>query len=260
MTGSPGTPPHLLSHWEEVAHRVRKSSRVALFLDFDGTLAPIAPRPDQVRFAPSTRRLLGRLANLSRVRVTVISGRRRDELLRYIAVHKVRCVGLYGWERGRRSAIPRPAGIALRRVRAILRENLSVFPGIWVEDKTNGLSVHVLAAKPGMDKPARRRISFLLRPFRKLLHVRENLRDIDIVPLCVPDKGAALRRCMEASEFRGALPVYFGDDYSDEPAFAAARRGVSVLVGEQRPTRARFRLRDPDEVAEALLRLEAALE
>src|SRR3984957_4355454 len=250
MTGSPSALPHLLSHWEEVAHRVRESSRVALFLDFDGTLAPIAPRPDQVRFAPSTRRLLGRLANLSRVRVTVISGRRRDELVRYIAVHKVHCVGLYGWERGRRSTIPRSAGITLRRVRAILRENLSVFPGIWVEDKTNSLSVHVLAAKPGMDKPARRRISFLLRPFRKPLRVPENLRAIEIMPLCVPDKGAIFRRWMENWRFRPTLLVYFGDDYSDEPAFAAARRGVSVLVGKRRPTRARFRLSDPDEVAE----------
>jgi trehalose-6-phosphatase len=62
-----------------------------------------------------------------------------------------------------------------------------------------------------------------------------------------------------AGKFRHALPIYFGDDYSDEPAFAAARHGLSVLVGNRRRTLARFRLRGPDEVADALTRLEASL-
>ena len=63
-----------------------------------------------------------------------------------------------------------------------------------------------------------------------------------------------------AGEFRQALPLYFGDDYSDEPAFAAARRGVPVIVGNRSPTRARFRLRGPAEVADALFHLEEAIE
>jgi trehalose 6-phosphate phosphatase len=259
MTGSSRTLPNLLVHWDAVASRFRDSARVALFLDFDGTLAPIVPRPDQVRLAPATRRLLGRLASHSRVLVTVISGRRRAELLHYIAVGKVRYLGLYGWERNRRSAIPRPAQIALRHARAVLRENLSAFPGVWIEDKSSSLSIHVAAARPGVAANARRSVGLLLRPFRKHLRVLENIRDLEIAPLCVPDKGAAVRQCLATREFRHALPVYFGDDYSDEPAFAAARQGVSVLVGNRRPTHARFGLRDPGEVADALTRLEASL-
>jgi trehalose 6-phosphate phosphatase len=258
VTRSPGALPNLLTHWDAVASRLRDSARVALFLDFDGTLVPIAPRPDQVHLAASTRRLLERLASRSRVLVTVISGRRRDELLRYIAAGNVHYLGLYGWERGRRSAIPRPARLALRRARALLSENLSTFPGVWLEDKSSSLSVHVAAARPAIAKSARRRVAILLRPFRKHLRLLENVRDLEITPLCVPDKGAALLQCL-SGQFRYALPVYFGDDYSDEPAFAAARQGVSVLVGSRRPTQARFGLRSPAEVADALLRLEATL-
>lgn len=258
MTRSPRALPNLLAHWDAVASQLRNSARVALFLDFDGTLVPIAPRPDQVRLAPSTRRLLERLAKRSRLLVTVISGRRRHELLRYVAAGNVRYLGLYGWERGNRSAVPRPARIAVRRARAILCENLSAFPGVWIEDKSSSLSIHLLAARPAVAASARRCVSVLLRPFRKHLRVLQNVRDLEITPLCVPDKGAALRQSL-AGEFRHALPVYFGDDYSDEPAFAAARQGVSVLVGNFRPTHARFGLRDPGEVADALIRLEATL-
>jgi len=258
MTRSPRALPNLLAHWDAVASRLRDSARIALFLDFDGTLVPIAPRPDQVRLAPSTRRLLERLASRSRLLVTVISGRRRDELLRYVAVGNVSYLGLYGWERGNRAVIPRPARFALRRARAVLCENLSAFPGVWLEDKSSSLSIHVSAARPAVAASARRRVSILLRPFRRHLRVLENVRDLEIAPLCVPDKGAALRQSL-AGDFRHALPVYFGDDYSDEPAFAAARQGLSVLVGNRRPTHARFGLRDPAEVADALTRLEAAL-
>jgi trehalose 6-phosphate phosphatase len=258
MTRSPRALPNLLAHWDAVASRLRESARVALFLDFDGTLVPIAPRPDQVRLAAFTRRLLERLASRSRVLVTVISGRRRDELLHYVAARNVRYLGLYGWERGRRSAIPHPARLALLSARAVLCENLAAFPGVWLENKGSTLSVHVADARPGVEGMARRGVALLLRPFREHLRVLENLRDLEIAPLCVPDKGTALRQSL-AGKFRDALPVYFGDDFSDEPAFAAARGGVSVLVGARRPTHAQFRLRNPDEVADALTRLEAAL-
>ena len=250
--------PNLLSHWDSVAPRLRESDRVALFLDFDGTLVPIAPRPDQVRLDPATRRLLGRLASRPRVRVTVISGRRRHELLEHIGVRNVRYLGLYGWERDRRSVLSRRAQLALGRAHDILRDNLSAFPGVWVEDKASSLSVHFSAARPIVKQRARGRVPLLLRPLRNQLRLQANVRDLEVLPFCVPDKGVTLRQSL-AGEFRHALPLYFGDDYSDEPAFAAARKGVSVIVGNRSPTRARFRVRGPEEVADALSRLEQAI-
>jgi trehalose-6-phosphatase len=54
---------------------------------------------------------------------------------------------------------------------------------------------------------------------------------------------------------RGALPIYFGDDLSDEPAFAAAGEGVPILVGKRRATHARFFLRGPAEVTATLCKM-----
>src|ERR1700693_3295517 len=120
--------PSLVADWDRVAAQIRSSSRVAVFLDFDGTLVNIAPRPDQVNLESSTRRVLRRLARHPRVTLVVISGRRRADLLRYIGLRGIRYFGLYGWERSRHSRLPASAVIALRRARMQLSIHLSSIP------------------------------------------------------------------------------------------------------------------------------------
>ena len=77
---------------------------------------------------------------------------------------------------------------------------------------------------------------------------------LEVVPLEVRGKGAAVRRILRQRALRGALPVYVGDDLSDEPAFRAVRKGVSVRVGFGRGTSAQYALRNPASVL-AFLRL-----
>ena len=66
----------------------------------------------------------------------------------------------------------------------------------------------------------------------------------------------AVRKFLNQPDMRGALPIYFGDDFSDEPAFVAAESGISVLVGKRRATQAQYCVRGPVEVTEALSRME----
>jgi trehalose 6-phosphate phosphatase len=87
-----------------------------------------------------------------------------------------------------------------------------------------------------------------------------NLRDIEVAPLAIGDKGLAVRKILGQPAMRGALPIYFGDDFSDEPAFVAARKGIPILVGKRRATRAKFALRGPAEVAAALSRIEKTVQ
>jgi trehalose 6-phosphate phosphatase len=259
MTVSRRAIPHLFEHWDLGAARNRASRRVVVFLDFDGTLVPIARRPDGVRLAPRTRRILLRLLKNPRVSLAVISGRRRMELQRYIGMRKIHCLGLYGWERSAPLPLPRPALKALRLARIALKEHLSDYPKIWIENKILSLSVHLLAASRDDEREVRRQVRSWLRPFRQDLRCFENLRDVDILPRSVAGKGDAVLQVLATPRLRRALPMYFGDDFSDEPAFAAVRGGISVLVGEPRLTNAKFLLHDPAEVAVALSKLEAAL-
>ncbi|HEY2646448.1 MAG TPA: hypothetical protein VGI34_05720, partial [Candidatus Acidoferrales bacterium] len=85
------------------------------------------------------------------------------------------------------------------------------------------------------------------------------LRDVEVAPLSIGDKGVAVRKVLSEPAARGALPIYFGDDLSDEPAFEATRKGISILVGKRRTTRARFCVRGPAEVAAALSKMEEAI-
>jgi trehalose 6-phosphate phosphatase len=230
-----------------------------VFLDFDGTLVNIAPRPDQVRLAPATRRVLRRLARHPRVTLVVISGRRRAELMRHIGLPGIRYFGLYGWERSGHSPFPSSTLTALRIAREQLSIHLSSIPGLWIEDKHFSLSVHFLDVSPAAQPRARRKLRSLLLPFQKTLRVIENLRDAEIVPRHVSGKGVAVQQFLDKPTRFPVLPFYFGDDLSDEPAFEALGKGISIRVGAARLTRARYSLRGPAAVAAVLCKLEEAL-
>ena len=248
--------PHLFAHWETIARRIRKANRLALLLDFDGTLVRIAPRPDGVRVEQWTHEVLRKLASHPAVTLAVISGRQRDELQHFIGIRKLRYLGLYGWERDGKQSLSFPDRVALARALVELQSDLPSFPGVWIEPKRNSFCVHLLAASPDTRRHVARQVEKRIAPLRDTLRVMTNLRDLEVAPLSIGDKGVAVRRFLGEPAMRGALPVYFGDDLSDEPAFGALRGGVSVLVGRRRMTRAQFSLRGPAEVATALSRME----
>jgi trehalose 6-phosphate phosphatase len=251
--------PHLFSRWDEVIERIRKSSRLLLCLDFDGTLVRIAPKPNKVRVLVRTVRLLRRLGRHAKVSVILVSGRKRNDMLNYVSLPQVQCQGLYGWECNGDLSLSEAEEMDLLRARLALGRKLPRFPGAWVEPKESSLSVHVRSVKPELVPLVRQTVRSLVQPLRRSLHVFENLRDIEILPWSVKDKGAAVRSYLARPEHRNDLPFYFGDDFSDEPAFRAMRKGISVLVGKARPTNAQFRLRGPAEVTMALARIEEAI-
>jgi trehalose 6-phosphate phosphatase len=189
----------------------------------------------------------------------VISGRRRAELLRYIGVPGIRYFGLYGWERSGHPSLPRSTLTALRIAREQLSIHLSSIPGLWVEEKHFSFSVHFLDVPKAAQPHARRKLRSLLSPYQKTLSVIENLRDAEIVPRHIAGKGAAVQQFLDKPARSPVLAFYFGDDLSDESAFKAVGKGISVRVGAARPTRARYSLRDPEAVTAVLTKLEAAL-
>ena len=109
--------PHLFQCWTQVHNRFKSSPAIALFLDFDGTLAPLQPRPEDVWLDDATRRTLSRLARSPRFRVWIVTGRRRTDVRARIRVPGIRYLGLHGWEAPRSRAPLRPeAGAKPSRV------------------------------------------------------------------------------------------------------------------------------------------------
>ncbi|HYA96649.1 MAG TPA: trehalose-phosphatase [Methylomirabilota bacterium] len=256
-----GAPPLALrAHWKDVVEGVRASSRVAFFLDLDGTLAPLTPRPEQARVPAETKEVLRRLAAHRKATVTVISGRRRAVLERLVRVPDVQCWGLYGAETRGDFSLRAAERRALGRAREELVKRIPRSTGIWIEDKRASLSVHLRGVREPLRLPVRRAVRMLAHVLRRDLRLIENLHDAELVPRRVGGKGEAVRRYL-ARRKRGSklLAVYCGDDYSDEPAFAAVAGGVAILVGPERRTRARFRLPSPRELTQALRDFEEIL-
>lgn len=251
--------PHLFAHWERIARRIRRSERVVIFLDFDGTLVRVAPLPGKVRLEEEMREILRSLAARRKASLVVISGRQRAELQHYVGVRNVKYMGLYGWENNGNKKVRFPVRLALARTLVDLLKDLPSYPGVWIEPKVNSFSIHLKGARGETRRQIRRAVSKRLRPLRETLRVMTNLRDVEVAPVLIGDKGVAVRKLLERPALRGALPIYFGDDLSDEPAFASVRRGISILVGKRRATSARFCLRGPAEVATALSRMEEAI-
>jgi trehalose-phosphatase len=256
MTSGSRTIPHLFGQWDNIARRIRAKKRVAILLDFDGTLVRIAPMPDAVRLEQETRDVIEKLSGNRKVTLAIISGRQRAELLHYIGIQKMKYMGLYGWESNGRKKVPFPIREVLARTLVDLLAELPSYPGVWIEPKRNSFSVHLLGASAETQRQIRLSVKKHVKPVSDTLQAMENLRDIEVAPVALGDKGIAVRKFLGEPAMRGALPVYFGDDFSDEPAFVAARKGISILVGKRRATRAKFSLRGPAEVTAALSRME----
>jgi trehalose 6-phosphate phosphatase len=147
----------------------------------------------------------------------------------------------------------------LLRAHVSLAETLRTFPKLWIEAKGVSLSIHLRDVPRAMLRRARLAVRRVLVPFNRTLHLFENLIDIEVVPRSIKDKGAAVSAMLNSPAMCGDFTLFFGDDISDESAFAALRNGVSVLVGKPRATNAQYHLRGPAEVTAALSRLEEAL-
>ena len=193
-------------------------------LDFDGTLAPIVPDPEQARAHPGVRPVLERLAPLVG-RVAVITGRPAEVAVDYGGLHDVTgltVLGHYGLERwtdGQVSAPPHSEAVeTVRRRLPALLENLGAAPGTAVEDKGRSVAVHVRrAADPAaalavVDGPLRElaaEVGLVVEPGRMVLELRPP----------GADKGGALRTLV--AEAAPSAVVFVGDDLGDLAAFDA---------------------------------------
>jgi trehalose 6-phosphate phosphatase len=220
----------------------------ALFLDLDGTLAPIAPRPEDVRPDPEVNALVRRLAERMDGRLAVISGRTVADVDRLLEGAAACVAGVHGLERrdrlGRRVEVQPATGLstALSQLRAFVTAR----PGLLVEDKRTAVTIHYRLA-PEHGRAARDLAGALAQRCGLDLQLGDMIAELKTPGA---HKGAALRAIMREAPFAGARPIFVGDDLTDEDGFEAANAlgGFGVLVRSERPTVAAYRLPDVDSV------------
>lgn len=218
------------------------SDRVALFLDFDGTLVDLAPTPDGITVAPELPDLLARLVARTGGAVAVVSGRKVADIDRWLNV-PLAAAGMHGLEHRATPGGPvehRPVSPQMD----VLRRRVNAFPflgeTVHVEDKGGGLAVHFRAAPERQGEVT-----------AAMDHAVADLADLHLVAgkMVVEakgrgiDKGAALVSFMSHAPFAGRTPVFIGDDVTDEDGIRAALAagGFGIKVGEG-DSAARYRL------------------
>jgi alpha,alpha-trehalase len=238
--------------------------RLVVLLDYDGTLSPIASRPEDAVLPPATREVLSGLAECWQT--AIISGRSLAGLREVIGLQGVIYVGNHGLE------IEGPPGSGIRRnlgedflpdvaaAAAALQAALDEVDGVLVEDKQYSLSVHYRLVAPAQVGTVEAAVDAALDRHPRL-QKRLGKKVFELRPRLDWDKGKAVRWLLQIIGHgrQGMLPLYIGDDVTDEDAFRElAHDGVGVLVSEEaRETAATHRLHDTDEVRRFLARLAA---
>ncbi|WP_246337527.1 trehalose-phosphatase [Azospirillum oleiclasticum] len=236
----------------------------AVFLDYDGTLTPIMPRPDLAVLDVAVRSGIERLAGLCPV--AVVSGRDLEDVARLVALPGLVYAGSHGFDiRGPdlRVQIGAEHGPALDRAEAALRQDLAGIDGALVERKRFAIAIHTRLVAP-QSKPAVADAVHRRAAAEEGLRVTGGKEIHELRPNVPWDKGRAVLSLLDRLGLAGGAvrPVYIGDDETDEDAFRAlAGRGTGIRVMDgPAPTAAEWRLRDPGEVAVFLARLADALD
>jgi trehalose 6-phosphate phosphatase len=234
-------------------------SSLALFLDIDGTLVPIAATPADVRPSPRLPHLLTRAAAELGNALAVVSGREIisiDQVTHGVVPY---AAGSHGAEfrLGLGQPVLRPgAQPDIAGLEADVLECMKDWPGLLIEPKRAGLAVHYRMA-PHLGPRVRDELEAMLaRRGQKDLAL---LQGDHVVEVRSPahNKGEAVRLIMKEPAFKNRRPVFIGDDVTDEDGFLAVQDlgGTAVIVGERRPTLATHKLHGVADVLDLLSRI-----
>ena len=247
------SPQPFLEHLSEIGSLLRAAPHILLFLDFDGTLAPIVEDPSLASMPPGTKEVLARFVDDPKFTLAIISGRALADLRLRLGFENVIYAGNHGLEisgPGLEFVEPRAAERlkSLGELARHLRARLHDIRGVEVENKVLSASVHFRRASataiPEVRQAVDDAVVFEDNPFQ----VTEGRKVLEIRPRVNWDKGMAVRWIQQKSGRLGAVPLYLGDDSSDEDAFLALPDGITISVGKCKETSASYCLERQEEV------------
>ena len=219
-------------------------ANIALFLDVDGTLLEIAATPSAVRVPAALRNTLQLAAKREDGALALVSGRTIAELDRLFAPLVFPAAGLHGFEvrdaQGHVSS-PEVDTALLDPARDVIRELIKHYKGLLLEDKGSALAVHFRQA-PQHERAAMEVMGELAHQLRDKFVLRDGRCVMELTPRGFSKRGA-IESFMRQAPFAGRVPLFIGDDVTDEDGFEAvnALGGYSVRVGDLAATAAKFR-------------------
>ena len=253
--------PHLLNVWPSVRRRLASSPRVLLLFDYDGTLTPITARSELAILSDETRRSLSVLAAMDRFVVGVVSGRSLADLEAIVAMPELVYAGNHGLEiSGPEIDFVHPEALgfesSLADVADLLQRELVKVPGLLVDNKRLTLTVHFRNSPDFYTDQVDSAVVATAAPYVAAgqMKVTRGKKVVEVRPNLEWGKGQAIEKIRQECG-DNPLPVFFGDDQTDEDGFAVVQDagGLAVYIGPTRQdTKALHLLESPAEVGQVL--------
>jgi len=257
--------PSPLEQMEEVQNRA-KDKRLAVFLDYDGTLTPIVESPEQAVLSKEMRHTIEELAGYCTV--GVVSGRDLQDVRELVGIDSIYYAGSHGFDiagpGGEQEEAEQAAEFlpVLDRAETALEGWLHSLPGALVERKKFSIAAHYRKVAEENAGEVERAVDKVLENYPDL-RKSSGKKVFELQPRIDWHKGKALLWLLDELELNRAdvLPFYIGDDTTDEDGFRALRdRGVTIVVEEgSRSSEAQYKLASPDEVRKFLEKLASML-
>lgn len=243
---------HLLQSWDDVIEQINEATQLLLFLDYDGTLTPIVARPEMAVLSSQSREILRKMSCHSRFKLAIISGRSLSEIKTLVRLENIAYAGNHGLEiecppcycRRRspeKTLFTHPIADEFRpRLKSLeqrLRKRLKGIGGVVIQNKGLTLSIHYRLARD-TEVGRIKELSFEAIGYSQAtggLQVTKGKEVLEVRPPVEWDKGKAIEWLMEMYRTPGSLPIFAGDDVTDEDGFEASHKvgGICVLVGRR---------------------------
>ncbi|WOL08690.1 putative trehalose-phosphate phosphatase 6 [Canna indica] len=259
--------PSALSKFEQIASAA-KGKKVAIFLDYDGTLSPIVDDPDSAFMTDAMRKAVRKLGRC--FPTAIVSGRCLDKVMSFVKLAELYYAGSHGMDiKGpekstAKSILFQPAREFLPMIDEVneaLLENTKSIPGVKVENNKFCVSVHFRCVEEKNWGALFEQVRSVLKEYPKL-RLTQGRKVLEIRPTIKWDKGKALEfllRSLGFADCDDVMPIYIGDDRTDEDAFKVLRergQGIGILVSKfPKETNASYSLQEPSEVKDFLTRL-----
>jgi len=257
---------YLFDCQEDFFRRFKRAKEVFLFFDYDGTLTPIVKKPELAILPPENKRRIKKLISKRWSRVAVVSGRSLKNVKRMVGVKGIVYAGNHGLElegpglkyfNRKASVFKKHLDIIYR----ILTDKLKGYSKILIEHKGLTLSVHYRLEK---SKNRVRKVFKIIDEAtdsyvkQKKVRISHGKKVVEIKPKIDWNKGKIvlwlIKYFRKKSSTTNYLPIYLGDDTTDEDAFKVlTRKGIGIFVGGvKRKSLAKFYLKNTRQVTDFL--------
>lgn len=264
--------PSALSMFEKIT-AASNGKQIVVFLDYDGTLSPIVEDPDQAFMSTDMRAAVKDVAKY--FPTAIVSGRRRDKVYNFVKLAELYYAGSHGMDikgpskfsrnkKGMNALLFQPASEFLPMINEVYKalvEATKSTPGAKVENNKFCISVHFRCVDEKRWTALGEQVRLVLNEYPQL-RLTQGRKVLEIRPTIKWDKGKALEFLLESlgyADCDDVLPIYIGDDRTDEDAFKVLRnqgQGFGILVTKvPKETNASYSLHDPSEVMDFLRRL-----